>query len=527
MAFENLKSTGIAYLLGKIKTHLEATYMKIADAVKSVNGIEPDEDGDITLNTVPYAQNLESESSKRVYDTFIQRTGGGEASVANAGAWLMNVKGNSEHEGFTPESLTMTVSAVGEPPITATIDHDTFVEAVSTSGTTTLVYSSSWSADPANYGVTVTGTPVAGDTITIVYVKEVRGTITVADPRKLIATGWNLYNHTNGYAKVVKYEYGYRIDGTYTALQYSATVSGEKTDVTVVDGSFDITADGYIWVTDGSASDTAIYMTWEDWTEGHDGDFAAYTESAVDMSAVMASKFPYGLLKVGSVVDEIDLNLGQTISRVERLEYNSTNLATAKASGREYEYDENYIYLERASAVVSSVTINGSFTSNDHGIEFFTNTEVGVDAETLYGVNLKNKLEREVLTMSQQTLTSQQKAQVRSNIGVPKDTDVDAINTKLTDLFKYVFYETTVASLADGAGIRISANTLGVSTPAGYKPFAIGRYTSGSYRVPTAYINIQSTGDNYVIGIFNSSGSEQTNIKVGIGIVYIKNGMGI
>ena len=417
MAFENLKSGGITKLLSGFLNRIDAVYQKIATAVKSVNGIEPNEDGDIPLVSVPYAQNLESESSKRVYDTFIQRTAGGATSISTGNAWLMGVKGDNTHDDFVPESINMEVSGLGETPITATLNRDVFVEAVLESGRTILVYSTAWSADPSNYGITVSGTPVAGDTITIDYVKEERGTIVVANPQSFIATGWNLYNHTLGYAKVVKYAFGYRIDGTYSALKFSETINGTKTDVTVTDGSFDIPSDGYVWVTDGDPDDTAIYTTWEDWTEEPDEEFQPYVEHVVDLSAVMASKFPYGLLKAGSVVDEIDLNLGQAISRVDRMTYNSTNLATAKASGRECEYDENYIYLERASAIISSVSIDGAFDSDDHGIEYF-DSEVAVETEILYGVNLKNKLEREVLTVSQQTLTEAQKSQVRQNLEV-------------------------------------------------------------------------------------------------------------
>ena len=414
MAFENLKSTGIKYVLTKMKDY----FLQIKDAVKSVNGEEPDETGDITLNSVPYAQNLESESSHRSYDTFIERTAGGDSSVNSGEAWLMTLRGNSEHDGFTPESITMTVTAVSDPAITATLDRDTFVSEVTSSGTVTLAYSTSWNVDPATYGVTVTGTPAAGDTITIVYVKEIRGTITVANPQSFTATGWNLYDHSAGYAKVVKYDFGYRISGTYTAIKYSATPTGTQSDVVVNDGSFDIPADGYIHVTGGNSTDTAIFATWEDWSEGYTGDFETYTESEVDLSTVMASAFPYGLLKVDDVYDELDLNLGQAISRVERLLYTESNLATAKASGRAYEYDENYIYLVRASAATTAVSVDGDYTVNDHGIEFFTGSDIPVYAEILYGNNLKNKLERDVLTISSQTLNSTQKSQVRSNLGL-------------------------------------------------------------------------------------------------------------
>lgn len=411
MAFENLKSTGIKYLLTKLKDY----FLQIKDAVKSVNGELPDETGDITLNTVPYAQNLESESSHRNYDTFIVRTTGGDSSVMDGDAWLMVLRGNNEHDGFVPESLEMTVTS---DTITAEIDRDTFVLVVATSGTTTLTFTSAWSEDPTTYGITVTGTPTNGDTIVVNYVKEVRGTITVANPQTFVCTGWNLYDHASGFARVAKYEFGYKISGTYTSIKYSATQTGTQTDVVVNDGNFDIPADGYIHVTGGNSTDTAIYPTWEDWTDGYDGSFEAYTESVVDLSTVMGENFPYGLMKAGSVVDELDLNLGQAISRVQRLAYSSENIATAKASGREYEYDENYIYLARESAATVSVTVDGSFTSSDHSIEFFTGTNCDVYAELLYGNNLRNKLERDVLTISSQTLTAEQKSQVQTNIGI-------------------------------------------------------------------------------------------------------------
>ena len=43
-------------------------------------------------------------------------------------------------------------------------------------------------------------------------------------------------------------EYGFMIAGTYTAVKYSSTISGEKQAITPVDGYFDIPANGFIWV---------------------------------------------------------------------------------------------------------------------------------------------------------------------------------------------------------------------------------------------------------------------------------------
>ena len=339
-------------------------------------------------------------------------------------------------DGETDAEVTVNaVERQAPAAITATIDEDTFVSYVATSGTTTLTYSTAWSADPANYGITVQNTPIAGDVITVVYVKEVRGTITQSNPATFVSCGWNLYNHTAGYARVIKYstQYNFKIAGTYTGLEFSTTPTGSRTTITPISGGFSIPSDGYIHVTGGNATDTVIWMTWSDWGSGYNwtgseqGDFEAYEEFEIDFSSFMAQRFPYGLMQVGNVHDEINLNVGVATSRVERLAYNSTNLANAKASGRQYEYDENYIYIEKATADTYDFDVDGDYTAFDHGMEWFTGTDQAVYAETIYGANLKNKLERDVVTISQQTLTDAQMAQVRSNIYAASKVEVQPI----------------------------------------------------------------------------------------------------
>ena len=454
MSFENLKSTGIKYVLTKLKEY----FVQIKDAVKTVNGEEADSNGNITLNTVPYAQNLESESSQRKYGTFLQRMSGGDGSINDGDAWLMVVRGNNEHTGYTPESIEMTVTSTATPEISAELDRDTFVAYQQTSGTVTLTYTTAWSEDPTLYGITVTGTPASGDTIVVVYTAEERGTITVAAPTSFVATGWNLYSYARGYAKVVKYEHGYKIEGTYTTIKFSTTPEGTGSDIAVNDGYFDIPSDGYILVTDGNSTDTAIYPVWEDWTDEHAGDWEGYTETTVDLTGAIGSgkAFPYGLMKAGTSADEIDLNLGQTISRVERLAYTDENIAAAKASGREYEYDENYIYLARATAVVNTLAISGAYTASDHGIEYFNGSTVPVQAETLYGTNLKNKLERDVLTISQQTLTAPQKTQARTNIDAASATDLSTLTGNIPGL------RTAIAGGTSTASITVSSNMVSI-----------------------------------------------------------------
>ena len=402
---------------------------KIKDAVearlKSVNGITGDADGDVYVDQVPFADNLRSSLSQNVVGTFTLRTAGGDASIEDEEAWLTGIRGNRVHNGYVPESLNMTVSMVereqGEDVIDATIDRDTFVAYVQASGTIVLSYTSSWSQNPSLYGVTITGTPKNGDSITIVYVKEDRGTILQATPETFVGTGWNLYNHEVGYARAVKYSdtYGFCVAGAYTALQFSATIDGEKSSITPVDGYFNIPSSGYIWVTGGNNSTTEIYMTWSDWTDPEDHpSFEAYTAKEISLASIMTANFPYGLMRVGDIRDEININAGIAISNVQRMDYNSENLEYAKGTGRVYECDTNYIYLERAQAETATIELDGGYPAYDHGLEYFTGTIVPVYTTILYGNNLKNKLERDVLTISAQELTAAQKAQVQTNLGL-------------------------------------------------------------------------------------------------------------
>ena len=218
------------------------------------------------------------------------------------------------------------------------------------------------------------------------------------------------------------------IAGTYTSLKFAATLDGEQSIITPISGFFAIPSDGYLFVTGGNATDTEIWMTWSDWTEDANGGvFAAYSSSTIDLTGVMAD-FPDGLMRVGNVYDEINLNVGKAYSRIEKMAYTSENLAAVIASGVAYDTDTNYIYAARVSPVAYTISLDGQYTVSDHGMEYFVGTPVALTASSLYGNDLKGKLRRDVLTISQQTLTPAQKEQVKENLGIvaqTHDTNID------------------------------------------------------------------------------------------------------
>ena len=71
----------------------------------------------------------------------------------------------------------------------------------------------------------------------------------------------------------------------------------------------------------------------------------------------------------------------------------------------------------------------------------FIGTSVPLTASALYGQDLKNKLRRDVLTISQQNLTDTQKAQVQQNLGI-----TPVLSSLLVVEKRKLFDNTTIAA---------------------------------------------------------------------------------
>ena len=355
-------------------------------------------------------------------------------------ATLVGIYGRSVHTGIAYEVFTMTVTPAsrtgGAEPITATINKSTFITYVSNPASITveLVYTDMWSANPALYGITVTGTPVSGDAITVEYVRPDRGTITPSNPTSFISTGWNLYNSAVGYARVKKYsdEYNFIIDGDYTSLKFSETYDGIRQNLSALSNRFSVPSDGYVWVTGGNANNTCIYMTWSDWNRGYEGVWKAYEESVVDFSSYTDTVFPYGMCQVGSAADEIDFSLKRMIRRIGRTAYSESTIETLIGTGIVYEADTNYIYYVLAEPVVTEFEVSNVFTANDHGLEM-VDGETAPLILTLYGENLVEKLQHDI--PNQIAANSTAIAKLDSNTNSTNDILADALTSNTTRFF--------------------------------------------------------------------------------------------
>lgn len=111
---------------------------------------------------------VESITSSGVY-TF-NYMNGWNVTPASVGITVTGVPENGDEitVDYTTENFETTIN--GE--FTIEIDHDTWTTEVTTSDTIEFSYTDSWDKDLTDYGITVTGTPVDGDSISIVYTKQ-------------------------------------------------------------------------------------------------------------------------------------------------------------------------------------------------------------------------------------------------------------------------------------------------------------------------------------------------------------------
>ena len=132
--------------IAQINSNMDVIDTEMHRPPLTVNDIEPDpETRNIPITTVPLADNLTSDEAQINQGTYIIRTSGGEASIADGSAWLSDLRGNMVKTGYVPESLNMTVTPVareeGEEPIRS---HKTEGSVTLSSGVQSLEHHIMW-----------------------------------------------------------------------------------------------------------------------------------------------------------------------------------------------------------------------------------------------------------------------------------------------------------------------------------------------------------------------------------------------
>lgn len=94
------------------------------------------------------------------------------------------------------------------------------------------------------------------------------------------------------------------------------------------------------------------------------------------------------------------------------------------------------------------------------------------------------------------------------------------LTTNGPEIFKIVQYDYTMPSIAAGGTLGITANNFGVSTPSGYTPIGVQRYTTGSPQLFAADLSTLATGSNNMMCIKNT-GSSATGANALTARIYI------
>ena len=123
---------------------------------------------------------------------------------------------------------------------------------------------------------------------------------------------------------------------------------------------------------------------------------------------------------IGAVADRLDLDKKKYIQKIGRLQNSTANMNIVENYHVPYDYDDNYIYYVLQSEIEYALSSNIStkYTVSDYGTEEFIGTDIALGAQHLYGQNLRDKLRTDVLTISEQALSSSQKINVWDNVGI-------------------------------------------------------------------------------------------------------------
>lgn len=528
--------TDSADITASFNANMDTLDGEVSCRVKTVNNIQPDEDGDVAISTVDYAENLTPGDKVSVTESFIVRATGGTSKVIDGKANLVSIKANSVHTGEIKEVLTVQVEAEEGSDLAASVtNHSTFTETVTEDSDLTFVYNSGWKLNGTSvnlsttYGITVTGTPAANDEIRVHYIKRERGTIVQSTPAsqessvRFVSTGWNLYDSTNMRARVARYSetYGYRIDGAYSTLRLVRNI-GDPEGVTIVPDAnrlFNVPYAGYLEVTGGNSATTCIYPTRSDWVSGHPGAFEAYSESAIDLSSAL--RLLNGVFyKAGNLCDEINLSTGKVISRVLRADYSEATETALIEAGTEYEADENYIYYDRGTPSESTISIPSQFDVDSHGTEFLDWTTVAATVTGRYDQDLKDKLKQDVVTISHGNYTDVQKQNIRDDIGAAGQVALEAVEAvqRSTFLMKNYSYK---FSMSANTQTDVTKANLGITAIEGYTIGGVTVVSTGAQARYAYAVNPDS--DTAFLRVYNNSSSASNNKTAKVTILWVRN----
>lgn len=323
-------------------------------------------------------------------------------------------------------------------------------------------------------GDEITITYVSGTSnsiISVVYTAPVQGTIQVAKPTSFVSTGYNQFNKdsTDFYLADASIENGeivsstgnyvcfckayagspwgymahsvgkYIIDGGWCATlpQIGSVLDQTQEEQDLKDAeSYSITFEntGYFVVAVSNISDLCIHIRWDGEEDKVDEEYEEPSIIELPMVGTIGSDetliplplSEYGMPAIGNAADRLNLETLTYIQKIGVYKNTVQNMNTVISMGVSYDFDANYIYYVLQSPIsykippiINNKEVSSKYIVNDLGTEEFIDTTVSVNAENIYGENLRNKLKANVLTISEQNpaLNTSQIEQVMKNLG--------------------------------------------------------------------------------------------------------------
>ena len=359
--------------------------------VKSVNNQLPDDEGNVTITTVPYAENLLSNDVIEQYEGYVFRTSGGDADIKTGDALLSFIRGNCIQD---PETQVISVAT---PYSFRSIGLNQFNK--------NTMFINGYTINASGQLVAATGSFVA-------YVHAVGG----------LAAGYIAYSHA-GYLTRIGW------CPTVPSLDSEIIVDADQDNVISISNN-NITSlitnvyEGYICIACSSISDLVVHPRFsgiaDTKIENYKEDVITIPTTDINGNALPYTN--YGLPSIGDIRDEISFLNKIYTQRIGHFPFSPENLATVQGMGVDYIYDTTHIFyvLETPKTYRLSGGVAGNYTVSDFGTEEFLGTTVPVYAYNTYGSNLIDKLRRDVVTISKQDLSKNQQNQIRTNIGAAK-----------------------------------------------------------------------------------------------------------
>ena len=256
-----------------------------------------------------------------------------------------------------------------------------------------------------------------------------------------LANGYQVYNGDVALSKVLWSASVPKVGSTgiTTVVSEDATLSedavGFSSGNKLVRG-YRIEYDGYLVIVTTDVEKLCVHPRWSgtvNWRDAQGfGDYEEYVENDIviptsgtlggETAALPTSE--YGIPSVGDVSDVLDLDNRIYTKNIGMVEFSEQNLSNVISKGVPYSYDNSIILYQLDAPVVYKLAddVTDEYDVCDYGHEEFVYAD-GVAAVTVYnsinyGQSLKDKLRRDVVTISAQSLTDAEKAQVGLNVGM-------------------------------------------------------------------------------------------------------------